>query len=95
MLSSRYQNESKNTPCQQHKAATTEMFCSRQTEGSRNYKEFESELQGRGVCKGKPGKERRQRPNHPNQNQRSQEYLQTSPDERDVFVQKKLKKTGN
>jgi hypothetical protein len=32
--------------------------------------------------------ERRQRASHPNQNQRSQECLQTSPDKREAFVQK-------
>jgi hypothetical protein len=35
--------------------------------------------------------ERRQRSSHPNQNQRSQECLQTSPDKREAFVQKKAR----
>jgi hypothetical protein len=43
------------------------------------------------VCIGERGKERRQRESHPNQNQRSQECLQTSPDEREAFVQKRGK----
>jgi hypothetical protein len=33
ILLSRYKIKSKNMPCQQHKAATNETFCSRQTEG--------------------------------------------------------------
>jgi hypothetical protein len=37
------------------------------------------------------GKERRQRASHPNQNQRSQECLQTSPDKGEAFVQKRGK----
>jgi hypothetical protein len=40
---------------------------------------------------GERGKERHQRASHPNQNQRSQECLQTSPDKREAFVQKKSK----
>jgi hypothetical protein len=45
----------------------------------------------RGVCKGERGKERRQRhrASHPNQNQRSQECLQSSPDKKEAYVQKK------
>jgi hypothetical protein len=43
------------------------------------------------VCKGERGKECRQRASHPNQNQRSHEYLQTSPDKREAFVQKKAR----
>jgi hypothetical protein len=35
------------------------------------------------------GKKRRQRTSLPNQNQRSQECLQTSPEKREAFVQKK------
>jgi hypothetical protein len=40
---------------------------------------------------GEWGKERRQGVSHPKQHQRSQECLQTSPDEREAFVQKKCK----
>jgi hypothetical protein len=43
------------------------------------------------VCKGERGKERRQRASHPNQIQRSQECLETSPDKREAFVQKKAR----
>jgi hypothetical protein len=43
------------------------------------------------VCKGKRGKERHQRASHQNQNQRSQECLQTSPDKREACVQKKAR----
>jgi hypothetical protein len=42
----------------------------------------------REVCKGEQGKERSQSANHINQNQRSQKCSQTSPDKREVFVQK-------
>jgi hypothetical protein len=45
----------------------------------------------RGVCKGERGKQHRQRASHPNQNQRSQECSQTSPDKREAFVQKNSK----
>jgi hypothetical protein len=41
------------------------------------------------VYKGERGKEHRQRASHPNQNQRSRECLQTSPNKREAFVQKK------
>jgi hypothetical protein len=41
------------------------------------------------VCKGERGKKRRQRASHLNQNQRSQECLQTNPDKKEVWVQKK------
>jgi hypothetical protein len=43
------------------------------------------------VCTGERGKERRQRANHPNQNQRTQECLQTSSEKREAFVQKKAR----
>jgi hypothetical protein len=43
------------------------------------------------VCKDERGKEYRQRASLPNQNQRSQEGLQTSPDKREAFVQKKVR----
>jgi hypothetical protein len=43
------------------------------------------------VCKGERGKEHRQTASHPNQNQRSQECLQTTPDKREAFFQKKAK----
>jgi hypothetical protein len=43
------------------------------------------------VYKGDRGKERRQRASHPKQNQRSQECLQTSPYERQAFIQKKAR----
>jgi hypothetical protein len=43
------------------------------------------------ACKGERGKERHQRTSNPNQNQRSQECLQTSPDKREVFAQKKMR----
>jgi hypothetical protein len=41
------------------------------------------------VCKSERGKERRQRASHPKQHQRSQKSLQTTPDKREAFVQKK------
>jgi hypothetical protein len=41
---------------------------------------------GRGVCKGEQAKKRRPRASHPNQNQKSQECLQTSLYEREAFV---------
>jgi hypothetical protein len=43
------------------------------------------------MCKGERGKERRQRASHPKQHKWNQECLQTSPDKRDAFVQKKGK----
>jgi hypothetical protein len=41
--------------------------------------------------KGERGKERRQRASHPKQHQKSQECLQTSPDKKEAFVQKKAR----
>jgi hypothetical protein len=41
------------------------------------------------VCKGKRRKERRQGASHPNQNQTSQESLQTGPHKGEAIVQKK------
>jgi hypothetical protein len=43
------------------------------------------------VCRGERGKERRQRASHPKQHQRSQKCLQTSPDKREAYVQKKAR----
>jgi hypothetical protein len=45
----------------------------------------------RSVQNGERRKERSQKASHPNQNQRSQECLQTGPDEREAFVQKKAR----
>jgi hypothetical protein len=38
------------------------------------------------VCKGEREKKHRQGSSHPNQNQMSQECLQTNPDKREVFA---------
>jgi hypothetical protein len=45
----------------------------------------------RSMYKDERGKERHQRASHPNQNQKSQECLQTSLDKKEAFVQKKGK----
>jgi hypothetical protein len=42
-----------------------------------------------GVCEGERGKESCQRASHPKQHQRSQECLQTSPNKKEAFDQKK------
>jgi hypothetical protein len=45
------------------------------------------------VSKSERGKERRQRASHPKQHRRSQEWLQTSPDGKEAFIQTKGKAT--
>jgi hypothetical protein len=76
-----------NTKAQQLRRFAVDRLKNRDV-ASRYYDELVSELQW---CNGERGKERRQKASHPNQNQRSQNCLQTSPDKREAFVQKKGK----